>query len=179
MNRFYLFISIFLIYFSCVAQSGSDCINVSGSKCLGQNDLTNLVIGPTSLCGNTNLEQWTIIDSEGNQIGLPDVNIVGNVINFTVDENGLDIYTISDGLGNTIQYEVLPMPSFNSTITPEYYICNDSVIIDFEILPESAFNDFSWSGSATDNASNGQFGDCCANTFTATYFNSGEYSLNA
>ena len=58
---------------------------------------------------------------------------------------------------------------------------HDSVNIQFEILPAKNFHNFSWIGSATEsnNVENGQFGSEFANTFSGTYFNSGEYALNA
>ena len=99
--------------------------------------------------------------------------------NVLINQEGT--YIVSDGIDQSIEYIVYPKPIFTSTISSQYYLCDDSVNVQFEILPAENFYNFSWIGSATEsnNVENGQFGSEYANTFSGTYFNSGEYALNA
>ena len=112
----------------------AQCINISGSQCLNENGLTNLILQPNELCGNTDLNAWNVTDPNNNSIFL-DISPQG-LIYVIAEEVGQ--YLISDGVGNSIIYDVLDMPSFSSTVLDAYYICEDSVIVEFEILPSNS-----------------------------------------
>ncbi|MBI49550.1 MAG: hypothetical protein CL850_04615, partial [Crocinitomicaceae bacterium] len=152
----------------------------SGSACLNEDGETNLNFIPSNGCGSSNWSQWSVISSNGDLVGIlaqgspPGLNFYNVLIN----QQGT--YTISDGT-ESIDFIVYPKPTYTSTVSSEYYLCEDSVNVQFEIEPGFEFTNFSWIGSATesDNVVNGQFGDPSSNVFTGTYLNPGEYDLNA
>ena len=131
----------------------------SGSACLNEDGETNLNFIPSNGCGNSDWSQWSVISSNGDLVGIiaqgspPFMNFYNALIN----QEGT--YTISDG-AESIEFIVYPKPIFTSTVSSEYYLCEDSVNIQFEILPVDSFMNFSWIGSATEseNVINGQFG---------------------
>ena len=123
----------------------------------------------------------SVTSSDGSLDGILTQGVPPFMSFYNVLINQEGTYTISDGENETIEYIVYPKPTFTSTVSSQYYLCDDSVNVQFEILPANEFDNFSWIGSATEsnNVLNGQFGSGYGNTFSGTYFNIGTYALNA
>ena len=164
MIRLLSILILLFIHLSIYAQ----CINLqSGSACLNDDGETSLNFTLLNDCGNTSLTQLSVTSSDGNLDGILTQGVPPfmNFFNVLINQEGT--YTISDGENETLDYIVYPKPQFTSTVSSEYYLCDDSVNVEFEILPANEFDNFSWIGSATEsnNVLNGQFGDGYGNTF--------------
>ena len=171
-----------LIFLFIYVNINAQCINLQfGSACLSIDGETTLNFTAGDNCGNTDYNEWLVTSSNGGSEGIVSQGAPPfmNFYNVLINQEGT--YTISDGIDQTIEYVVYPKPLFTSDVSSEYYLCDDSVNVQFQILPSNDFESFSWIGSATEseNSVNAQFGDGFNNTFSATYLNTGEYDLEA
>ena len=171
-----------LIFLSIYLNLNAQCIILqNGSACLNSDGETSLNFIAGNDCGNTNLSDWIVTSADGSSEGVVTQGVPPLMSFYNVLINQEGTYLISDGGSEFIEFIIYPKPTFTSTVSSQYFLCDDSVNIQFEILPAENFHNFSWIGSATEsnNVNNGQFGSEYANTFSGTYFNSGEYALNA
>ena len=175
-------LTLILTFLSIYLNINAQCIILqNGSACLNTDGETSLNFIPGNDCGNTNLSEWVVTSSNGSSEGIVTQGVPPFMSFYNVLINQEGTYIISDGGSEFIEFVVYPKPIFTTTVSSQYFLCDDSVNIQFEILPADNFHNFSWIGSATEsnNVDNAQFGSEYANTFSGTYSNSGEFTLNA
>ena len=140
MNRFYLFISIFLIQFVGFSQDLEISIvdGPSTYECLQGSQPAQALINVDSdgIIGTS--IQYQVVDSSGNDVGAP--GFFNNQFNTIIEFNQPGEYSITASVlgivSDTVTFTV--NPSLNEIVTseilPEYYLCDGDKQIEINII---------------------------------------------
>ena len=143
MNHIFLVIAFVVFSFSSSAQcslqviTSNDCIGISNSADLRLKALN--VDSPTTI-------EWDITPTNGVDYGA--VVGTGN-IQFLATFSIQGDYTVTMNSGSceeqVYEFTVFPLTALQTNIVSDYYLCNGSSFINFDIVNTEDFNLFQWS----------------------------------